>query len=116
MAMPPLSKYRVSVLPSHFDRALPLAISTELCPLSFRPSGSEWRNLRERAIVGEIPGQAGNDGGNASAKAGMTGERMTRVLSGVRSGVAVGPFGGPTGRFGRVFRVCRYSGGTYGRG
>ena len=37
--------------------------STELCPLSFRPSGSEWRNLRERAIVGEIPGQAGNDGG-----------------------------------------------------
>ena len=72
MAMPPLSKYRVSVLPSHFDRALPLAISTERCILSFRlsdafchfdralllvistercllsfrPSGSEWRNLR----------------------------------------------------------------------
>ena len=37
--------------------------STERCPLSFRPSGSEWRNLRERAIVGEIPGQAGNDVG-----------------------------------------------------
>ena len=43
--------------------------STELCPLSFRPSGSEWRNLRGLAIVGEIPGQAVNDGGSATAQA-----------------------------------------------
>ena len=29
MGIVPLSKYRVSVLPCHFDRALPLVISTE---------------------------------------------------------------------------------------
>ena len=32
-------------------------------PLSFRPSGSEWRNLFGGSVVnvGEIPGKAGND-------------------------------------------------------
>ena len=40
----------------------PLSFRLGAAPLSFRPSGSEWRNLRGRAIVGEIPGQAGNDG------------------------------------------------------
>ena len=32
-------------------------------PLSFRPSGSEWRNLYGGSVVnvGEIPGKAGND-------------------------------------------------------
>ena len=48
-------------------------------------------------------------------KAGMTGERMTRVISGVRSGVAVGPFDGPTGRFSWGFLSCRYCAWTYGK-
>ena len=41
----------------------PFVISTERCPLSFRPSGSEWRNLFGGSVVnvGEIPGKAGND-------------------------------------------------------
>ena len=50
-----LREFRVSVLPCHYDLVLHLGISTEFCPfviltgrcpLSFRPSGSEWRNLR----------------------------------------------------------------------
>ena len=50
-----LREFRVSVLPCHYDLVLHLGISTEFCPLSFRlgaaplsfrPSGSEWRNLQ----------------------------------------------------------------------
>ena len=62
MGIVPLSKYRVSVLPCHFDWAMPSVISTERKRVE--KSGGRW------AIVGEIPGQAGNDGGSASAQAG----------------------------------------------
>ena len=40
-----LREFRVRVLPCHYDLLLHLCISTERCPLSFRPGGSEWRNL-----------------------------------------------------------------------
>ena len=62
-----------------------------------------------------FPVKPGMTGVVLRPKAGMTGERMTRVISGVRSGVAVGPFEGPTGRFGWVFLARRYCEGTYGK-